>query len=159
MNRARRRAVRRRPRRPRARHSRRRSTTPRFSQRLRRLRHEAGTNRRRFGGPLRRCSVARLSWISGGVRLLNWLQFVVAALELPADPRERHFWGRLARLQLIYSLAGLLLGLACGLGGGPVFFYGGGGVGRLGGGGVRVQEQPLARGPGTGVVVGRPAVC
>src|SRR6202162_1743779 len=107
-----------RPLRRRPRLSRRRLTTPRFSQYLRRHRHEAGTNRRRFGGPLRFCRVARLSWISGGVRSLNWLQFVVAALELPADPRERHFWGRLALLQLIYSLAGLVLGPAWVLGGG-----------------------------------------
>ena len=55
---------------------------------------------------------------------MNWLQFVVAALELPADPRERHFWGRLALLQLIYSLAGLLLGLACIIGGILLFFHG-----------------------------------
>ena len=55
---------------------------------------------------------------------MNWLQFVVAALELPADPRERYFWGRLARLQLIYSLAGLLLGLACVIGGILLFFHG-----------------------------------
>ena len=38
------------------------------------------------------------------MRFLNWLQFVVAALELPPDPHERHFWGRLALLQLIYAL-------------------------------------------------------
>ena len=55
---------------------------------------------------------------------MNWLQLVVAALELPADPRERHFWGRLALLQLIYSLAGLLLGLACIIGGILLFFHG-----------------------------------
>jgi hypothetical protein len=55
---------------------------------------------------------------------LNWLQFVVAVLELPADPRERHFWGRLAVLQLIYSLAGLLLGLACVIGGILLFIHG-----------------------------------
>jgi hypothetical protein len=55
---------------------------------------------------------------------LNWLAFVLAALELPADPRERHFWGRLAMLQLIYSLAGLLLGLACIVGGILLFFHG-----------------------------------
>src|SRR5439155_26158102 len=58
------------------------------------------------------------------MRLLTWLQFVVAALELPADPRERHFWGRLAVLQLIYSLAGLVLGLACIAGGILLFFHG-----------------------------------
>ena len=55
---------------------------------------------------------------------MNWLAFVVAALELPADPRERHFWGRLAVLQLIYSLAGLVLGLACIAGGILLFFHG-----------------------------------
>ena len=55
---------------------------------------------------------------------MNWLAFVVAALELPADPRERHFWGRLAVLQLIYSLAGLLFGLACIVGGILLFFHG-----------------------------------
>ena len=55
---------------------------------------------------------------------MNWLQFVVAALELPPDPRERHFWGRLATLQLIYSLAGLVLGLACIIGGILLFFHG-----------------------------------
>jgi hypothetical protein len=55
---------------------------------------------------------------------LNWLQFLVAALELPPDPRERHFWGRLATLQLIYSLAGLVLGLACIIGGILLFFHG-----------------------------------
>ena len=55
---------------------------------------------------------------------MSWLQFVVAALELPSNPRERHFWGRLALLQLIYSLAGLVLGLACVIGGIVLFFHG-----------------------------------
>lgn len=49
---------------------------------------------------------------------------MVAALELPPNPRERHFWGRLAVLQLIYSLAGLVLGLACVVGGIVLFFHG-----------------------------------
>ena len=49
---------------------------------------------------------------------------MVAALELPPNPRERHFWGRLAVLQLIYSLAGLVLGLACVVGGIALFFHG-----------------------------------
>jgi len=49
---------------------------------------------------------------------------LVAALELPPNPRERHFWGRLAVLQLIYSLAGLVLGLACVVGGIVLFFHG-----------------------------------
>src|SRR4030081_4070988 len=55
---------------------------------------------------------------------LNWLHFVLAVLELPPNPRERHFWSRLATLQLIYSLAGLVLGLACVIGGILLFFHG-----------------------------------
>ena len=55
---------------------------------------------------------------------MNWLQFVVAARAPLLGPRERHFWGRLATLQLIYSLAGLLLGLACIIGGILLFFHG-----------------------------------
>src|SRR5207244_8887319 len=67
--------------------------------------------------------------IAGGVmKLLQWLlsglQFTLVALELPPDPRERHFWSRLAMLQLIYSLAGLVLGLACVIGGTLLFFHG-----------------------------------
>ena len=62
------------------------------------------------------------------MKLLQWLvsglQFTLVALELPPDPRERHFWSRLARLQLIYSLAGLVLGLACIIGGTLLFFHG-----------------------------------
>ena len=55
---------------------------------------------------------------------LNWLHFVLAVLELPPNPRERTFWGRLATLQLIYSLAGLVFGLACVVGGIALFFHG-----------------------------------
>ena len=62
------------------------------------------------------------------MKLLQWLvtglQFTLVALELPPDPRERHFWSRLAMLQLIYSLAGLVLGLACIIGGTLLFFHG-----------------------------------
>lgn len=62
------------------------------------------------------------------MKLLQWLlsglQFTLVALELPPDPRERHFWSRLATLQLIYSLAGLVLGLACVIGGILLFFHG-----------------------------------
>ena len=62
------------------------------------------------------------------MKLLQWLvtglQFTLVALELPPDPRERHFWSRLAVLQLIYSLAGLVLGLACIIGGTLLFFHG-----------------------------------
>ena len=49
---------------------------------------------------------------------------MVAALELPPDPRERQLWARLARFQLIYSLAGLVFGLACILGGIGLFLHG-----------------------------------
>ena len=49
---------------------------------------------------------------------------MVAALELPPDPRERQFWARLARLQLIYSLAGLVFGLGCIVGGVGLFLHG-----------------------------------
>jgi hypothetical protein len=55
---------------------------------------------------------------------LNWLQFFVAALELPPDPRQRQFWTRMARLQLIYSLAGLVFGLGCIVGGLGLFLHG-----------------------------------
>ena len=49
---------------------------------------------------------------------------MVAALELPPDPRERQFWASLARLQLIYSLAGLVFGLGCIVGGIGLFLHG-----------------------------------
>jgi len=55
---------------------------------------------------------------------LTGLQLTLVALELPPDPRERHFWSRLATLQLVYSLAGLVLGLACVIGGILLFFHG-----------------------------------
>jgi hypothetical protein len=92
------------------------------------------------------------------VKLLNWLQFVVAALELPPDPRERHFWGRLAVLQLIYSLAGLLLGLACIIGGILLFFHGVAGSSSWVGQFIGVQSKLSDAAPGTvlfvvGVVV------
>jgi hypothetical protein len=83
------------------------------------------------------------------VSLLNWLQFVVAALELPADPRERHFWGRLAVLQLIYSLAGLVLGLACIVGGILLFFHGVAGSSSWVGEVIGVQSKLSDAAPGT----------
>jgi hypothetical protein len=83
------------------------------------------------------------------VKLLNWLQFVVAALELPADPRERHFWGRLAVLQLIYSLAGLVLGLACIIGGIVLFFHGVAGSSSWVGQFIGVQSKLSDAAPGT----------
>ena len=55
---------------------------------------------------------------------MNWFQFFVAALELPPDPKARQLWARLAHLQLIYSLAGLLVGLGCIVGGLGLFLHG-----------------------------------
>lgn len=83
------------------------------------------------------------------MRFLNWLQFVVAALELPPDPHERHFWGRLALLQLIYSLAGLLLGLACIIGGIALFFHGVAGSSSWVGQVIGVQSKLSDAAPGT----------
>jgi apolipoprotein N-acyltransferase len=83
------------------------------------------------------------------MRLLNWLQFVVAALELPSNPRERHFWGRLAVLQLIYSLAGLLLGLACVIGGILLFFHGVAGSSSWVGEFIGVRSRLSDAAPGT----------
>ena len=80
---------------------------------------------------------------------MNWLAFVVAALELPADPRERHFWGRLAMLQLIYSLAGLMLGLACIIGGILLFFHGVAGSSSWVGEVIGVQSKLSDAAPGT----------
>jgi apolipoprotein N-acyltransferase len=80
---------------------------------------------------------------------LNWLQFVVAALELPPNPRERHFWGRLAVLQLIYSLAGLLFGLACIVGGILLFFHGVAGSSSWVGEFIGVQSKLSDAAPGT----------
>jgi len=80
---------------------------------------------------------------------LNWLQFVVAALELPPDPRERHFWGRLATLQLIYSLSGLVFGLACIVGGILLFFHGVAGSSSWIGEFIGVQSKLSDAAPGT----------
>ncbi|HKV30306.1 MAG TPA: hypothetical protein VJT14_04735 [Candidatus Dormibacteraeota bacterium] len=80
---------------------------------------------------------------------MNWLQFVVAALELPADPRERHFWGRLAVLQLIYSLAGLVFGLACIVGGILLFFHGVAGSSSWVGEFIGAQSKLSDAAPGT----------
>lgn len=80
---------------------------------------------------------------------MNWLQFVLAALELPPDPRERNFWGRLAILQLIYSLAGLVLGLACVIGGILLFFHGVAGSSSWVGQVIGVQSKLSDAAPGT----------
>src|SRR2546423_2225284 len=73
--------------------------------------------------------------------LLICLHFALAVLELPPIPRERHFWGRLATLQLIYSLAGLVFGLACVVAGTLPFFHSAAGCSRSGGGVVGVPSQ------------------
>ena len=80
---------------------------------------------------------------------LNWLQFVLVALELPPNLRERHFWGRLAVLQLIYSLAGLLVGLACIVGGILLFFHGVAGSSSWVGEFIGVQSKLSDAAPGT----------
>jgi len=80
---------------------------------------------------------------------LNWLQFAVAALVLPPNPRERHFWGRLAVLQLIYSLAGLLVGFACIVGGIVLFFHGVVGSSSWVGQFIGVQSKLSDAAPGT----------
>jgi hypothetical protein len=80
---------------------------------------------------------------------LNWLQFLVAALELPPNPRERQFWARLARLQLIYSLAGLVFGMACIMGGIGLFLHGVVGSSSWVGNFIGVQSQLSDAAPGT----------
>jgi hypothetical protein len=80
---------------------------------------------------------------------LTWLQLVVAALELPPHPRERHFWGRLAVLQLIYSLAGLMFGLTCIVGGILLFFHGVAGSSSWIGEFIGVKSQLSDAAPGT----------
>src|SRR5438132_9032883 len=81
--------------------------------------------------------------------LLNWLHFALAVLELPPNPRERHFWGRLATLQLIYSLAGLVFGLACIVGGILLFFHGVPGSSSWVGEFIGVQSKLSDAAPGT----------
>src|SRR5438132_3976713 len=80
---------------------------------------------------------------------LNWLPFVLAVLELPPNPRERHFWGRLATLQLIYSLAGLVFGLACIVGGIGLFYHGVSGSSSWVGEFIGVQSKLSDAAPGT----------
>src|SRR5256885_15998485 len=81
--------------------------------------------------------------------LLNWLHFALAVLELPPNPRERHFWGRLATLQLIYSLAGLVFGLACVVAGTLLFFHGVSGSSSWVGEFIGVQSKLSDAAPGT----------
>lgn len=80
---------------------------------------------------------------------LNWLHFVLSVLELPPNPRERHFWGRLATLQLIYSLSGLVLGLACIVGGIVLFFHGVAGSSSWVGEFIGVRSKLSDAAPGT----------
>jgi hypothetical protein len=80
---------------------------------------------------------------------LNWLQFLVAALVLPPDPRERQFWTRMARLQLIYSLAGLVFGLGCIVGGLGLFLHGIVGSSSWVGDFIGVQSKLADAAPGT----------
>ena len=80
---------------------------------------------------------------------LNLLHIVVGALELPPNPRERNFWGRLVVLQLIYSLAGLTLGLACVIGGILLFFHGVAGSSSWVGQFIGVQSKLSDAAPGT----------
>ena len=81
--------------------------------------------------------------------LLSGLQFTLVALELPPDPRERHFWSRLASLQLVYSLAGLVLGLACVIGGILLFFHGVAGSSSWVGEAIGVKSKLSDAAPGT----------
>ena len=80
---------------------------------------------------------------------MNWFQFLVAALELPPDPRERQLWARLAHLQLIYSLAGLVFGAACILGGIGLFLHGVVGSSSWVGSMIGVQSKISDAAPGT----------
>src|SRR6266550_4381110 len=72
--------------------------------------------------------------------MLNGYAFVVAALEMPADPRERHFWG---------PLAVLLLGLACIVGGILLFFHGVSGSSSWVGEVIGVKSKLSDAAPGT----------
>src|SRR2546428_8884121 len=91
---------------------------------------------------------------------LNWLPFVLAVLELPPNPRERHFWGRLATLQLIYSLAGLVFGLACIVGGILLFFHGVAGSSSWVGEFIGVRGKPSGPPPRPGpFFAGPPPAC
>jgi hypothetical protein len=74
---------------------------------------------------------------------------IVGALELPSNPGGRHFWERLVVLQLIYSLAGLTLGLACVIGGILLFFHGVAGSTSWVGQFIGVQGRLSDAAPGT----------
>src|SRR2546429_9201973 len=89
---------------------------------------------------------------------LTWLTFVLAVLEFPPNPRERHFWGRLATLHLIYSLAGLVFGLACIVGGILLFFHGVSGSSSWVGEFIGVERKLSDAAPGTVLFVVGPVV-
>jgi hypothetical protein len=80
---------------------------------------------------------------------MNLLPVIVGALELPPNPGGRNFWQRLVLLQLIYSLAGLVLGLACVIGGILLFFHGVAGSSSWVGEFIGVQGRLSDAAPGT----------
>jgi hypothetical protein len=55
---------------------------------------------------------------------MRWLQFLLALVELPVVPSERDFWRSLARLQFLYAVGGLFLGLLCIVIGMVLFLHG-----------------------------------
>ena len=74
---------------------------------------------------------------------------IVGALELPPNPGGRVFWERVVVLQLVYSLAGLVLGLACVIGGILLFFHGVAGSSSWVGQFIGVKGQLSDAAPGT----------
>jgi membrane protein implicated in regulation of membrane protease activity len=88
----------------------------------------------------------------------NWLALLVAALELPSRPGERNFWARLAMLQLVYSIAGLLLGLTCIVGGILLFFHGVTGSSSWVGQFIGLQSKLSDAAPGTVLFVAGVAI-
>src|ERR1700737_3961596 len=80
---------------------------------------------------------------------MNLLPIVMGALELPPNAGGRNFWARLVVLQLIYSLAGLVLGLACIVGGILLFFHGVVGSSSWVGQFIGVQSKLSDAAPGT----------
>jgi len=80
---------------------------------------------------------------------MHWFALLVAALELPPDPKERQFWARLAHLQLIYALAGLVVGFGCVAGGLGLFLHGIYGSSSWVGDFIGVQSKLADAAPGT----------
>jgi len=50
--------------------------------------------------------------------------FKVLEVNPPQNPTDRELWRKAVRFQFIYSLAGLILGLVCVIGGIILFFHG-----------------------------------